>query len=52
LFAGVGSTLAVTSNLPGFTWADAKVVLQECESTLPRNQNCVLTAIPNVDTSE
>jgi hypothetical protein len=43
----VGVMIVVLLNvLPWSYLAKAKVAVQECESTLPRNEECVITAVP------
>lgn len=50
-FTGIGFTLGmvfvmILMNIAGKTQVleEAKLVIGECELTLPRNQNCILTA--------
>ena len=43
---GVFIVLFVVNFLPGSLFNSAKKAMNECEKTLPRNQHCIITAIP------
>lgn len=42
---GFSVTIIILNNLPG-TFSDAITALDKCEKSLPRDQNCIITAIP------
>jgi hypothetical protein len=38
--------LVLLNKLPSSYLAQAKAAIEECESTLPRDERCVITAVP------
>lgn len=42
----VGYLISGALIFTGDTFQEAKAVISECESTLPRNEHCALVAIP------
>ena len=39
-------TIIWVLSFPGTLHSRAKAAIEECELTLPRNQHCIITAIP------
>lgn len=46
VIAGIMIALTLCNYLPGTTLRTAKDAIEECEKNLPRNQHCIINAIP------
>lgn len=46
LFTGIIIFSMSLMVIPGTTLRNAKDAIEECEKTLPRNQHCIINAIP------
>lgn len=43
---GIFIGLAIFNYFPGTLLKSARTAIEECEKTLPRDQHCIITAIP------
>lgn len=43
---GIFIGLAIFNYFPGTLLKSARTAIEECENTLPRNQHCIIKAIP------
>lgn len=46
LIFGAVIALMLTNYLPGSFLKSAKIAIEECEKSLPRDQHCIISAIP------
>lgn len=49
IIAGALITLALANFFPGTVLRSARDALTECEKSLPRDQHCIITAIPTIE---
>lgn len=47
VFMGVFFTILKANTIPGTITNIGRIALNECQETLPRNQHCIITAIPS-----
>ncbi len=47
VFMGVVFTILMANHIPGTITNTGRIAINKCQETLPRNQHCIITAIPS-----